>query len=164
MNVKSILIIALLFNLKFDLYGQSQLFKLQITIYPDTSNMEGCFFSSAEINPVVEANTTKYNFDMKDLNPTNDHELYFGDFINSACKIVFHHNQLTEKALNSSSFIEPEIEINTAPLKVNMNVSRKTTADSKKTYELNVNLYVPSIFTQDDKLLKIMFNLTPLEQ
>jgi|LauGreDrversion4_2_1035121.scaffolds.fasta_scaffold186912_3 hypothetical protein len=164
MNVKSILIIALLFNLKFDLYGQSQLYKLQVKIYPDTSNLDGCFFISEAINPVVEANKTKYNFDLKNFTPAEDHELYFGDYINSDCKLVFYNNQLSEQVLNTSTFIEPELEINTATLLVAMNVTKKTAADSTKKHELTINLAVPSLLTPDDKLLKMIINLTPLEQ
>lgn len=164
MNLKSLIFVVLCFCLKFDLYSQTELYKLQIKIYPDTSNLDGCFFTSEELNPILEPNKTAYKFNLKHLIPADDNELYFGDFINSECKIVFYNNQLTEKVLNESAFIEPEIEINTAPLLVSMNVSKKTATNSKKKHELNINLSVPSLLTPDDKLLKIIINLTPIEQ
>jgi hypothetical protein len=164
MNLKSIIFLTLFFCLKFEVYSQSQLYKLQIKIYPDTSNMDGCFFLSEEINPIQGTNKTVYNFDLKNLTPTEDNELYFSDYINSECKLVFNNNQLSEQVLNKSAFIEPELEINTAPLLIAMNVTKKTTADTTKSHELTINLSVPSILTPDDKLLKMIINLTPIAQ
>lgn len=164
MNIRIILIVAVLLNLKFDLYGQSESYKLQIKIYPDTSNLDGCFFTSEEINPTQGTNKTVYNFDLKSFTPAEDNELYFGDYINSECKLVFYNNQLSEQVLSKSTFIEPELEINTAPLIVAMNVTKKTSADTTKNHELTINLLVPSILTPDDKLLKMIINLTPITQ
>lgn len=164
MNLRIILILAVLFNLKFDLYGQSESYKLQIKIYPDTSNSDGCFFTSEEINPIHGTNKIVYNFDLKNFTPSDNNELYFGDYINSECKLVFYNNQLVEHALNTSNYIESELKINTLPFIVAMNVTKKTAADNTKKHELTINLAVPSLLTPDDKLLKIIINLTRIEQ